>query len=57
VLAVLGCRPPPAAWSTHERAVALARAQLGDEAFAVAWAAGAALALDEAIAEALHTGG
>jgi hypothetical protein len=36
--------------------VALARAQLGDEAFA-AWAAGVALSLDETIAEALPANG
>jgi DNA-binding NarL/FixJ family response regulator len=41
--AALGCRPAPAARATYERAVALARAQLGDEAFAAAWAAGEAL--------------
>jgi DNA-binding CsgD family transcriptional regulator len=34
-----------------DRATALARAVLGDEAFAAAWAAGGALSLDEAIAE------
>jgi len=52
--AALGCRPAPAARATYERAIALARAQLGDETFAAAWAAGAALSLDEAIAEALE---
>ena len=49
----LGCRPAPAARATYERAQALARAQLGDEAFAAAWAAGPALTLEQAIAEAL----
>lgn len=49
----IGGRPDPAARATYERAVALARAQLGDEAFAAAWAAGAALTLEETIAEAL----
>ena len=44
--AALGCRPAPAARATYERAVALARAQLGEEAFAAAWAAGQALTLD-----------
>ena len=46
-----------AARATYERAVALARAQLGDEAFAAAWAAGVALSLDETIAEALPANG
>jgi len=50
----LGCRPAPAARATYERAVALACAQLGDEAFSAAWAAGAALSLDQAIAFALE---
>jgi predicted ATPase/transcriptional regulator with XRE-family HTH domain len=54
--AVLGCRPAPAARATYERAVALARAQLSDDAFAAAWAAGMALPLDAAIAEALQAG-
>jgi non-specific serine/threonine protein kinase len=54
--AALGCRPAPAARATYERAVALARAQLGEAAFAAAWAAGAALSLAEAIAEALLDG-
>jgi hypothetical protein len=49
----LSCRSAPAARATYERAVALARAQLGDEAFAAAWAAGEALTLDTAIAEVL----
>ena len=37
----------------YERDLAAARAALGDDAFAVAWAAGAALTLEEAVAEAL----
>ncbi len=49
----IGCRTAPAARATYERAVALARAQLGEEAFAAAWDAGAALSLDAVIAEAL----
>jgi predicted ATPase/transcriptional regulator with XRE-family HTH domain len=53
--AALGYRSAPAARATYERAVALARAQLGDDAFAAAWAAGAALSLDQAIAEALES--
>jgi ATP/maltotriose-dependent transcriptional regulator MalT len=37
----------------HEEALAIARAQLGAEGFAAAWAAGRAMTLDEALAEAL----
>jgi hypothetical protein len=51
--AALGCRPAPAARATYERQFVLARAHLGDSAFAAAWAAGEALSLDQAIAEAL----
>ncbi|HET9223082.1 MAG TPA: tetratricopeptide repeat protein, partial [Roseiflexaceae bacterium] len=39
----IGCRPPPAARTTYECAMVAARAQLGEEAFAAAWAAGRAL--------------
>jgi tetratricopeptide (TPR) repeat protein len=49
----IGCRPPPAARATYERAMAVARAQLGEDAFAAAWKAGAALTLEQAIAEAM----
>jgi predicted ATPase/DNA-binding SARP family transcriptional activator len=49
----IGCRSAPAARATYERALAAARAQLGDDAFAAAWAAGRAMTLDQAIAEAL----
>ena len=38
----------------YGRAVALARAALGEEAFAAAWAAGRAMTLDEAVAYALE---
>jgi predicted ATPase/class 3 adenylate cyclase len=51
--AALGCRPAPAARATYERAVALARAQLGEEVFAAEWEAGGALTLEQTIAEAL----
>lgn len=34
----------------HDRLVAIARTQLGEAAFAAAWAAGAAMTLDEAVA-------
>jgi DNA-binding NarL/FixJ family response regulator len=40
----------------HEQAIAAARAALGAERFAAAWAAGASLSLDEAIAEATTLG-
>lgn len=46
------CRTAPAARATYERTVATARAQLGEDAFATAWAAGTALSLDQTIAEA-----
>jgi len=48
----IGCRTAPAARATYERAVAVARAQLGEEAFSAAWAADQALPLEDAIAEA-----
>jgi tetratricopeptide (TPR) repeat protein len=51
---VIGCRPPPAARATYERAMAVAQAQLGEDAFAAAWAAGQALTPEQAIAEALQ---
>lgn len=40
--------------SLYERTVAAARAQLGEAVFGAAWAAGWALPLDQAIAEALE---
>ena len=49
----IGCRPAPATRATYERAMTQARAQLGEEAFAVAWAEGRALTVEQAIAEAL----
>lgn len=49
----IGCRPAPATRATYERAMAIARAQLGEDAFATAWAAGQALTLEQAIAFAL----
>jgi predicted ATPase len=46
--------PRPAAGGTgDERVVAAVRAGLGEEAFAAAWAAGRAMSLEEAVAEAL----
>jgi predicted ATPase/transcriptional regulator with XRE-family HTH domain len=49
----IGCRPAPAARAIYESAIASVRGQIGAEAFAAAWAAGQALSLDQAIAEAL----
>jgi predicted ATPase len=45
--------PPP---STAEHTIAAARAQLGETTFAAAWAAGRAMTLEQAIAEALDDG-
>jgi hypothetical protein len=50
----LGCRPAPAARITYERALTLVRTQLGDDVFEAAWAAGAALSVEHAVAEALN---
>ena len=49
----------PQGWGqpAHERSEAAARAALPPETFATAWAAGAALPLEEAIAEALNAAG
>jgi DNA-binding CsgD family transcriptional regulator len=47
----------PALRAKNERALASARAALGDEAFAAAWAAGGDLSLDLAIAEAQTVAG
>jgi predicted ATPase/DNA-binding XRE family transcriptional regulator len=51
---VIGCRPAPATRATYERAMTVARAQLGEEAFAAAWAAGQAMTVEQAIAYALE---
>jgi non-specific serine/threonine protein kinase len=48
----IGAVPWPAWLAEHERSVAATRANLGDDAFFAAWAAGRALPLDAAIAEA-----
>src|SRR5262245_57106059 len=50
----IGRRSAPAARATYERAMAQARGQLGEDAFAAAWAAGQALTLEQAIAYALE---
>ncbi len=49
----IGAVPWPLWLAEHERNVAATRARLGEEAFAAAWAAGRALAVDEALGEAL----
>jgi hypothetical protein len=46
----------PADHATQLERIAAARAGLGPEAFAAAWAAGRTLPLDQAIAEALESG-
>jgi tetratricopeptide (TPR) repeat protein len=46
--------PAPAARATYKRGMAAAHAQLGEEAFAAAWAAGRAISLEQAIAYALE---
>jgi hypothetical protein len=51
--ALSGFPLPPTHRTIYDRDVAAALAQLGDDAFAGAWAAGRALTLDQAIAEAL----
>jgi two-component system cell cycle sensor histidine kinase/response regulator CckA len=50
----LGCRLAPAARATYERLLAQARARLGEDVFAAAWAAGEALSLEQASADALN---
>jgi non-specific serine/threonine protein kinase len=49
-----GAPAPPAEMADHRRTEADARAQLGEERFAVAWAAGAGMSLDEAVMYALQ---
>jgi non-specific serine/threonine protein kinase len=51
---LLGRPADRAAGEDHERADAGARTRLGDERFGAAWAAGQALPLDDAVAEALR---
>jgi DNA-binding NarL/FixJ family response regulator len=48
----VGLTPAPALRAKNERAIASARAKLGEEAFAAAWAAGGDLSLEQAVAEA-----
>jgi len=54
--AALGAPVPPADRPELDRAVAAARAALGDERFAAAWAAGRSLSLGQAVDEALAAG-
>jgi hypothetical protein len=50
----LGAPLPASLCAGHDRAVQAMRTALGEEACAAAWAAGRALPLEQAIAEALH---
>jgi non-specific serine/threonine protein kinase len=51
---ITGKRAAPTARAIYERAMAVARAQLDEDAFAAAWAAGRAMSLEQAIAYALE---
>jgi hypothetical protein len=51
-----GGSPYPAEQVAYERQLLAACAQLGEDAYAVAWAAGQAMTIEQAIAEALQTG-
>ena len=53
LFAAAGTRLSPAQRADHERAGNLARAALGEERFAAAWAAGSAMCLDAVVVEAL----
>jgi len=48
----VGLTPARALRAKNEQAIASARAKLGEEAFAAAWAAGGELSLEQAVAEA-----
>ena len=50
----IGAREAPASRATRERLMAAARQQLGEEAFAAAWAAGQAMTMEHAIELALQ---
>jgi predicted ATPase/DNA-binding SARP family transcriptional activator len=50
----LGAPVPPAERADYDRRVAATRAALGEQSFAAAWAAGRALTLEQAIAQALE---
>jgi non-specific serine/threonine protein kinase len=49
----LGAPLPPAFQSSHDRTIAAVRRSLGEPAFVAAWAAGAAMPIEDALAEAL----
>ena len=49
---LLGVAPDPAVHAGRDRALAAVRARLGEDAFAAAWAAGRAMPMEEAVAEA-----
>jgi len=53
----IGAPMPPVYRATYEQAVALARAQVGEEAFAAAWAEGLAMPLEQTINDVLKMGG
>jgi hypothetical protein len=48
---------PPSARAEYEHALKCARAALGEEAFAVAWAEGRAMSLEDAVARLLEPDG
>lgn len=50
----IGAPLPPADHVRYDRAVAGVRAGLGEQAFAAAWAEGQAMALEQAVADALQ---
>src|SRR5262245_2888687 len=56
VRTTIGTYLDPAGYGGHDSILTAARSQLGDATFAAVWAAGRALTLDQAIAEALATG-
>ena len=45
----IGAPLPPTEWAAYERDVAVARARLGEDAFAAAWAEGWAMPLEQAV--------
>jgi hypothetical protein len=52
----IGARQAPASRATRERLMAAAREQLGEEAFAVAWAEGQKMTVEQAMALAVGQG-
>jgi predicted ATPase/DNA-binding NarL/FixJ family response regulator len=53
----IGAPVPPVARPDHEATMQAARATMGEGAFAAAWAAGKALSIEQAVAEALDAAG